>query len=445
MTSAFGQKFGTARSRSILRALAAREAPEVMDHASDFPVVLRKATGARIQDADGNRYIDLGGFFGVGTVGHRNPAVLRSIRKQSGRLVHSMGDVHPADVKARFLERLCRLLPASDYRGILSLGGSDAVETALKFAAAATGRPGIVAFEGSYHGLTAGALEATAQERFRKPFAHTLQGRGTFVPFPAGDGSDMDPILESIRRCARTPVGEHGPPGALIVEPIQGRGGIRVPPAGFLRALSSLAAEEGLVLIMDEIFTGVGRTGAFLATDHEGLAPDVICMGKSLGGGVPVSVCFLRRPVAEAVKGTPTEAVHTSTFLGHPLGCAAGLAVLSELERRDLYSAARKIGSSLMKRAGSWKERYKGIREVRGQGAMVGVELAGADGNREQDTAYRICQEALRRGVILLPAGETGNVLVFTPPLVISGPDLGRALDLVEECIDHTLDRRHDP
>ncbi|MBL6974120.1 MAG: aspartate aminotransferase family protein [Deltaproteobacteria bacterium] len=440
-TGAFGQQHGTRRSRSLLRALSGLEAPEVMDHQSDFPVVLSKATGARVQDVDGNRYIDLGGFFGVAVAGHRNRAVVAALRKQAGRLLHGMGDVHPTDTKARFLSRLSRCLPASDYRAVLSLNGSDAVECALKFAAAATGRPGVIAFEGAYHGLTAGALEVTAHDMFRRPFAPTLQGRGSFVPFPTDEGeARADRVLKTIREKARSGEKKSHPIGAIIVEPIQGRGGIRVPPPGFLADLSDLAGREGLVLIADEIYSGVGRTGTFLAGDHEGLVPDVVCLGKSLGGGMPLSACLLRQPVAEAVQGTPTEAVHTSTFLGHPLACAAGLAVLGEMERRDLYTAATRIGTSLMWRARSWKERFAGVRDVRGRGAMVGVELADRDGGPGSDAAMAVCDRALNQGVILLPAGGEGNVLTFTPPLVITGKDLDRALDTVEEGLKEVLD-----
>ncbi|NOZ00644.1 MAG: aspartate aminotransferase family protein [Deltaproteobacteria bacterium] len=436
MSNAFGQKNGTKRSRAILDRLARFEAPEVMDHSSGFPVVIRKATGARVRDADGNRYIDLGGFFGVAVVGHRNPAVIKAVRRQSARLLHGMGDVHPADVKAVFLQKLIAMMPAPDYRAVLSLNGSDAVDTALKFAAAATGRPGIIAFEGSYHGLSAGPLEATAQARFRTPFAAAMNGRGSFLPFPAADGSDMDRVLEDVRVRARDADGNM-PVGALIVEPVQGRGGIRVPPKGFLSALASIAADEGLVLITDEVFTGVGRTGAFLAGDHEGLAPDAVCIGKSLGGGIPISACLMRGALADAVKGAQGEAVHTSTFLGHPLGCAAGAAVLDELARKDLYGAADRIGAYIAKRANAWTQRFDAVRDCRGRGAMMGVELVGSEGG----TAMEICAEALRRGVILLTAGEAGNVLSFTPPLVIEDHDLARAMDVVEECVWLVLGR----
>lgn len=426
----WGQHNGRTRSRAILKVLAGMEAPAIGDAIGDVPVVIRKATGARVRDADGNHYIDLTSFFGVASVGHRNRAVVQALRKQCGRLLHAMGDVHPADAKAALLRELLPWLPANDYRAVLSLNGSDAIETALKFAAAATGRPGVIAFEGAYHGLSAGALEVTAQGVFREPFATTLTGRAEFVPFPGAGNEER--VLQRVRRVARR---RRDPPGAVIVEPIQGRGGIRVPPSGFLKSLADVAHEEGLVLIADEVYTGVGRTGAFLACDHEGVVPDVICLGKALGGGVPLSVCLMRPWVADAVRARGGEAPHTSTFLGHPLGCAAGTAVLREVRRWDLCARARRIGEVLLKRGREWAGRFPWVRDVRGIGAMVGVEVADRAGQAPGDAARAVAKLALERGVIVLTEGEVGNVLAFTPPLVISDADLRTALDIVESCL----------
>lgn len=428
----WGQRHGRKRSRAILKTLSTLEVPEVRATAGDFPVVFRKAADGRVRDADGNHYLDLTAFFGVASVGHRNRAVVQAIRRQAGRLLHAMGDVHPADVQTVFLRELRAFLPAPDYRAVLSLNGSDAVETALKFAAAATGRDRIIAFEGSYHGLSAGALEVTAQHVFREPFCVTLGGRADFVPFP-GNEVDAAAVLEQLRRLARR---REDPPGAVIVEPIQGRGGIRVPPRGFLKSLADLAREEGLVLIVDEIFTGVGRTGSFLACDQEGVAPDVVCLGKALGGGVPLSVCLMRPWVAEAVRPGGGEAPHTSTFLGHPLGCAAGVAVLREVRRRDLCARARRIGEVLMARGRRWMERFPLIREVRGVGAMVGMEMAHPEGQPASQAASNVVRLALERGVILLTEGESHHVLAFTPPLVMTEADLRKALDIVEGCLE---------
>jgi 4-aminobutyrate aminotransferase/(S)-3-amino-2-methylpropionate transaminase len=430
----FGSIRGRARSRGALRALAAVEAPEILDHASDFPIVLRAATGARVRDADGNRYVDLTSFFGAALVGHRNPAVVAAVRTQAGRLLHAMGDVHPADVRVRFLRELAARMPAPGYRAVLGLNGSDAVECALKFAAAATGRGGILSFEGAYHGLTGGALEATWAPVFREPFAATLSGRAAFAPWPAADGSDLDRVLDAARLALRDGAGGRAI-GAVLVEPVQGRGGIRVPPPGFLPALAALARDAGAALIADEVYCGSGRTGAFLASPAEGVLPDAVCLGKALGGGVPISACLMRPALADAVRGTGVEAPHTSTFLGHPLGCAAGLAVLAVIDRRRLPAAALRMEATLRDRARRWHARWPAsVGPARGRGGMIGVPMTGRTG-----AALAVVAVALKRGALILTEGPAADVLAFTPPLTIPPADLAFALDAVEAALVEVL------
>ncbi|MBM4395826.1 MAG: aspartate aminotransferase family protein [Deltaproteobacteria bacterium] len=428
MAGFLGTVRGRKRSAAVLRSLAEVEVPEVMDHASAFPIAIRKATGARVTDADGNRYLDLTGFFGVALAGHRNPAVATAIRTQAGRLLHGMGDVHPAEVKARLLRLLAARMPAPGYRGLLGLSGADAVEAALKFAAAATGRGAVLAFEGAYHGLSGAALEVTHGRTFREPFRAALSGRGRFAPWPARDGSDLDRCLSAARALARDPAND-GPAGAVIVEPIQGRGGIRVPPPGFLAGLAGIAREAGAALVVDEVYTGCGRTGAFLASAAGIRGPDAICLGKALGGGLPISACMMAPGLASAVKGLPSEAPHTGTFLGHPLGAAAAIAVLGEIDRRGLLAAAVRVGDRIRERADAWRRRFPSVADVRGAGAMVGVELA------RPEVAGRTVEAALRAGVILLTEGPAGDVLAFTPPLTIADADLDRALSAVETAL----------
>jgi 4-aminobutyrate aminotransferase/(S)-3-amino-2-methylpropionate transaminase len=413
-----------------MAALGSCAAPATVDAQSGFPIVIRSASGSRVTDADGNRYIDLTGFFGVALAGHRNPAVVAALRTQAGRMLHGMGDVHPSAVTARFLRELCRRMPAPDYAAVPALNGSDAVDCALKFAAAATGRPLAVAFEGAYHGLASGALEVTHCATFRQPFAPLLAGRARFAPWPSADGSDLDAVLGRVRGLCRD-----GRVGALVVEPIQGRGGIRVPPPGFLPGLAAVADECGAVLVADEVYTGVGRTGTFLACSHEGVVPDVVCLGKALGGGVPISACLMRPRVARAVERAGCEAPHTSTFLGHPLGCAAGLAVLSEIDRRGLLAAASAVGGVIAAWAADWKARFPLVRDVRGRGAMVGVDLARPDGSPASDAAGAVLGRCLDLGVILLAEGPASNVLAFTPPLAVAGRDLDVAMSIVERAL----------
>lgn len=317
----------------------------------------------------------------------------------------------------------------------MGLNGSDAIETAIKFAIAATGRPRIVAFEGSYHGLSTGALEVTAFRACRAPFEASLKGLAVFLPYPTMP-EQAPRVLEALRRLARA---KDAPCGAIIFEPIQGRGGIRVPAPGFLKAMANLAQEEGVLLIADEIYTGVGRTGTFLACEHEAIVPDILCLGKALGGGVPLSVCLMRPEIAHAIQPISDEAPHTWTFLGHPLGCAAGMAVLREIRKRNLLARAEALGEQIFAYCERWRKSYHIVKDVRGRGAMLGIELAYDNGQPAAELARKVVKLALERGVILGLEGEAGNVLAITPPLVIQDADLKRAMGIVESCLMECL------
>ena len=425
------------------------------------------ATGAAVRDADGRSYLDLNGAFGVAFAGHRHPRVTERIRRQAERLVHGMGDVHPPAVKVEFLERLAERLPWADSRTILGLSGSDAVEAALKTAQLATGRIGVIAFEGSYHGLSLGALATTHRGHFRRPFVERLVDHVAYLPFPTAAGEEpatakATAVLEQARTALADPVGGR-PVGAVIIEPIQGRGGVRIPPPGFLAALQGLTRDAGALLIADEIFTGLGRTGAMYGCDHDGVTPDLICVGKALGGGMPLSACCGPAEVMDAWPPSTGEAIHTSTFLGHPLSCAAGLGFLEALEEDDLAGRAERLGSWALDYLRAALEGDERVREVRGRGLMLGVELAGRAGTPEvaadhapdgsgggtpdfpQDLSagrtpdpppgVEVAARALERGVIVLPAGEDGSVVELTPPATISRDDLEKGLETLVKAI----------
>ncbi len=437
MGGAFGQKGGTRRTSAALGALGRREAPGVTAGADAFPIVISGASGARVRDADGNRYIDMTSFFGACLAGHRNPAVTTAARRAIGHLVHGMGDVYPDETRAKLLELVCGLMPAGDYRGLLSLNGSDAVETALKFAAAATGRGGAVAFQGSYHGLSGNALEVTSRDTFRTPFESSMSGRAVFAPWPAQDGSDADRVLEIVYGMARAPVVNRwgvdiGRPGALIVEPIQGRGGMRVPPPGFLRGLAGICRDNGIVFITDEIFSGTFRTGRFLAGDFDGVAPDAVCLGKALGGGFPLSAAMMRPWLADAVARDRGEAVHTSTFMGWPVACAAATANIRQLRRLDPAAGAARIERAVRAAAEGWTRRFPAVAGVRGRGAMLGLEFAGP---ARGETVIAVVRESLRLGLLVLPEGPEPCVISLTPPLSI-GADLDGALTILEKALE---------
>ncbi len=386
------------------------------------PIVWTEARGANVRDADGNVYVDLTSGFGASAVGHRHPRVVEAVHAQADRLIHALGDLYPSDVKIQLLERLASLAPWPDARVILGLGGADAVEAALKTAVLATGRPGVLAFEGGYHGLGHGPLAACGYgAAFRTPFAGQLNPHVTFAPWPAA-GGDAEAALEAVRRAWPS-----DDPGAVLVEPVQGRGGVRVPPAGFLAKLAELCRARGALLVADEIFTAHGRCGVRWRAVAEGVAPDLICTGKALGGGLPVSACLGRAEVMEAWGDPSGAAIHTGTFFGHPLGCAAALATLSVIEAEGLMARAEALGGTLRERLSRLDHAI--VRGVRAAGLMVGLELdSGA-------RTLAVTRRLLERGWLVLPAGCDAEVLQVLPPLTIA-PAL---LDGFAEALDGVL------
>ncbi len=415
------------------------ESRNVTHVSSDWPVFWEQAHGANVVDADGNVYLDLTGAFGVALLGHAHPGVSAAVAEQAKSLVHGMGDVHPPSVKLRFLERLAALAPWPEARVVLSSTGSEAVETALKTALVATGRPGVLAFEGAYHGLTLGALAATDRELFRAPFLRRMYGGVAFAPFPDplrhGAGAARR-ALDQVEGILDQGAPNGDPIGAVIVEPVQGRAGVRVPPDGFMAGLSALARERGALVVADEIFTGMGRCGALYASRRVGLEPDLVCLGKALGGGLPLSACVGRRQVMDAWPESGGEAIHTSTFLGHPLSCAAGLAALDALEGEDVPARAEVLGQTLVKELGARLAGTGGVAEVRGLGLMVGIELARGPGAEPLAGAGgRAARFALEEGVLLLPAGEHGHVVELTPGVDLTEEQTALAVDVVARSV----------
>ena len=404
------------RSRELARRLARVESRNVTCLVPEAPIFWERAQGSNVWDVDGNRFVDLGGAFAVANVGHAHPRVVEAVARQSASLLHGMGDVHPSLVKVELLEALVARFPGGEAaRAVLGSSGSDAVEIALKTALLATGRPGVIAFEGAYHGLTIGALDVTWRADFRTPFAARLAGATRFARF----GS-----LEDVSRVA-----EGHEIGAVIVEPIQGRGGVRIPPDGFLAGLRALCDARGWLLIADEIFTGMGRTGMRFACEHENVVPDLLCIGKGLASGMPLSACLGRERVLSAWPPSQGEAIHTQTFLGHPPSCAAALASIAVLEEDKLFDASRQKGALALSILTEQLSGRDGVREVRGRGLMIGIEFD------DPEQALATCRAALQRGMLLLPAGDDGSVLEITPPLSIDGELLRNALHDLTQCL----------
>jgi len=409
----------------------------------DWPIVWSAARGANVLDADGNRYLDLTAAFGVALAGHRPDSVARAIQAQSELLLHGMGDVHPPHMKVELLEALASLLPWPEVRTTLATSGSEAVEIALKTAQLRTGRPGIIAFDGGYHGLTLGALAATHRSDFRAPFAERSWGGVGWAPWP---GSAADPEGEqALAQVAAwlqdgVPIGVGGsdraPVGSVIIEPVQARGGVRMLPDGFGARLSALVEESRAVLIADEIFTGLGRCGAVLASDRVGLRPEVVALGKVLGGGMPLSACVGTAEVMAAWPASTGEALHTSTFLGHPLACAAGVAMLRDEVAKGLPARADAAGAKLRTAFDEVLAGRPGTTSIRGLGLLLGFECLDADGCPEAEAAVEIAIRLLARGVLVLPAGEIGSVVELTPPVLLTDPQVAMAAQALAEVLN---------
>ena len=394
------------QSRAWVDRLAARECPAItarrarrasaLGAVDADPIVWSEAVGANVSDVDGNRFVDLTAGFGVASVGHRNPRVVAAAQAQMERLPHVMGDAFPDTQRIELLEVLAQKTGLD--RAILGSSGSDGVEAALKTGRIMSGRSGVLAFDAGYHGLSYGALAVTGYhgEAFRGPFADQLGAHVTRGVY-GGEIPDLSEI------------------GTVIVEPVQVRGGIRVPPAGWLRELADRTRAAGAVLVFDEVYTGFGRTGDWFAFEHETVRPDVLVLGKGMAGGFPISACVGTAEAMDSWGASQGEALHTQTFLGNPVGCAMALACIAELER--IIPQVNDLGE--------WFVRELDARgyTVRGRGLMLGIELP--------DT-LALSRALLEEGFIVLPAGEEAEVLGVTPPLTITREQLSAFIDALE-------------
>jgi 4-aminobutyrate aminotransferase-like enzyme len=404
-----------------------------------WPIVWERANGVHVWDAAGKKYLDLTAAFGVAAAGHANPRVVRAGQKQMAKLLHAMGDVHPHALKAKLARELSRLTferwtnqpklktknsKFKTGKAIFGSSGFEAVEAALKTAVLATGRRGIIAFAGGYHGLGYGALNATHRGHFRSPFRTQLREFGHFAKFPKAK-SDLPALEKFLRQIFR-----REKIGAILVEPVQARGGINVPPPEFLPLLRKLCDAHGALLIADEIYTGFGRTGKWFACEHSRTVPDLICLGKALTGGFPLSACVGRADLMDAAwPFSNGEAIHTSTFLGHPVGCAMALAQIAEIRRLKLVERSAALGKFLLAELSQTKNlKLKTKNSARGLGLMAGLELTLPDGQPATRIALDAIKTLLHRGYIFLPEGEHANVISFTPPLTISKAQLAKAV-----------------
>jgi 4-aminobutyrate aminotransferase-like enzyme len=408
------------RSRALSLGLDRHVAPGISTVVGGEPsLVWQEALGANVLDVDGNLFVDLTAGFGVASIGHRRPEVVAAVADQAARLLHALGDVAAHPARLELARRLAELAPVAsegdEVQVFFAVSGAEAVEIALKTALAATGKPAVVAFDPGYHGVSLGALVVTSRPEFRAPFSSHLHAHVERFVF----GGPLDALAARLER---------RDVGAVIFEPIVGREGALLPPPGWLADLADLAQKAGTLLIADEIFTGFGRTGYRFAVEAEGVRPDLLCCGKALGGGLPIAA-VLGRSQLFAVWRTPGEALHTATFVAHPLACAAALATLDVLDAERLPERALRLGEALSPRLSSWPERFSVVREIRGRGLLWGVEL------RTPIAAKRLVAGALARGVLLLAGGPEGTVAQIAPPLTISSSQLALAIDILESVL----------
>lgn len=398
-------------------------------------VVFARGEGCNLWDVDGNRYVDLAAGFGALLLGHQHPYVTRAMQLQCNRLMQAMGDVYPSDAKIGLLNQLTELYPGGPAQGILGQSGADAVSAALKTAQLYTGRPGVIAFHGAYHGLSYGPLSVCGlRESYRAPFLEQLNPHVEFVSYPTC-AAELQASLQTIEGWLQT-----GRFGAVLVEPILGRGGVRVPQAGFLPELRKLTARHGALLVLDEIWTGLGRSGAWLASSealgsasnvsaHE--FADLVCLGKGLGGGLPISACIGHRNLMQAWS-QEREVVHTSTFAGAPLACAAAVATLDALGRGGLVERAARVGSQYL--TGLCEQLSSYDVEVRGRGLMVGIDLGARPG-----AAAIVCEQLLREGFVFSTGGGGRECVIATPALIIEPYLLEASIEPLRRVIEQVL------
>jgi 4-aminobutyrate aminotransferase len=404
----------------------------------EYPLVIAGGERAMVEDVDGNRFLDFMAGIAVTSTGYNHPAVVAAVREQAGKFLHICGaDFYFAGF-SRLCERLATLAPGpSPKRVFLSNSGAEAVEGAMKLARHSTGRSAFVAFSGSFHGRTYGALSLTASKAVQRAGFGPFLPEVYHVPYPYQYRCDFcrgAPQCDRgcVRHIEEDLFGRRLDPkdvAAIVVEPIQGEGGYVVPPDGFLRDLRALCDRHGIVLICDEVQSGIGRTGKMFACEHEGIEPDVITVAKGLGSGMPIGALIAKASVMKWGPGA-----HGSTFGGNPVSCAAALATL-DLVQGGFMENARVQGERLLAGVRRLAEQHRAIGEVRGRGLMIGIEFVADRVTRapHPDLVAKLEHLAFSKGLLLLGAGKSS--LRLAPPLVVDDYDVDTALSILDQCL----------
>ena len=392
-----------------------------------------RAENAEIWDKEGNRYIDFAAGIAVVNTGHRHPKVMEAVKAQLDRFTHTCHQVVPYENYVTLAERLNALVPGDfEKKTVFATTGAEAVENAIKVARHFTGRPGIVAFTGAFHGRTFMGMTLTGKVQPYKAGFGAMMPDVWHLPFPNElHGVSQEDAIRALDKLFKADI-DPARVAAIIVEPVQGEGGFYEVPAGFMRRVRELCDEHGMLLIADEVQTGFARTGKLFAMEHHGVAADITCMAKGLGGGLPISALTGRAEVMDS----PNPGGLGGTYAGNPLGVAAAHAVLDVIEEEGLSDRATRLGQRLKQRLAGVRSEVPEIVDIRGPGFMNAVEfnIAGTDKPNPEMTG-RIREEALKRGLILLTCGVYGNVIRFLAPLTIPDPVFDEALDILEDSI----------
>jgi 4-aminobutyrate aminotransferase len=412
-----------------------------------YPLVAKRGRGIRVEDVDGNEFLDFAAGIAVVSTGHCHPEVVAAIQRQAAELIHISGTDFYNEALTDLAERLSAVAPMpGPHKFFYGNSGAEAVECALKLARYHTGRQQIISFLGAFHGRTMGALSLTGSKPQQKRRFSPLVPGVTHIRYPYAyrgcTGGPQDEEAFSLG-CARyieeTLFKTVLPPeevAAIFIEPIQGEGGYVVAPTNFLRELRAICDRHGILLVVDEVQSGAGRTGKWWAIEHSGVEPDIVCMAKGIASGMPLGVCMTRAEIMDWVPGS-----HASTFGGNPVSIAAALATMDILEREAIANAAR-VGALMIERLEGWRHSHPLVGDVRGRGLMIGIELVKDKTTREPATALRNRVETLafERGLIVLGCGETS--LRLCPPLVANEHEATVALDILEEVLTQ-LEEEH--
>jgi 4-aminobutyrate aminotransferase len=424
----------TAPSESVRDRIRAVEGTGMRTFWEAEPLVWARTEGCEVWDAEGNAYLDLYAGFAVANVGYCHPRVTAAIREQAGLMTHCPSAA-PSEVRAELYERLLAIAPPGLDRVLLAITGAMANETAVQLARAATGRSNVVTFSGTYPGRTVGAVRYAGKHAYREPFG--IAAEAHFVPYPDAyrspwkEGDPAEIVLRLLESELTDPASGVEPPACILVEPIQGNGGVLIPPAGFLHGLRELCDRTGTLLVCDEIQSGFGRSGRMWASEHEDVVPDLMTVGKGIGGGLALAAVLGR---TELMTTWEPDAI-TSTFLANALTAAAGCAAIDVLREEGLVERSAQLGAEALRRLQSALAGNAAVGDVRGRGLFLGLELV--NGNEPDSELAGRAQRALReRAVLVGRGGRHGNVLILAPPLVIEEDIIAGALDTIVEILE---------